>query len=113
MLIATLCLALFRWEFSKNNLKFMKGWGRNYAYSYIVYFLVFIQTPFLASGILHCEYQGRSEGASSEAFEVLIIKSDIDFIKLFIFNCLTSNINLFNIIFFASRRERMFMDLRP
>ena len=113
MLIATLCLALFTWEFSKNNLKFMKGWGRNYAYSYIVYFLVFIQTPFLASGILHCEYQRRSEGASSEAFEVLIIKSDIDFIKLFIFNCLTSNINLFNIIFFASRRERIFMDLRP
>ena len=39
--------------------------------------------------------QGRSEGASSVAFEVLIIKSEIDFINLFIFNCLTSNINLF------------------
>ena len=81
--------------------------------------------------------QGRSEGDSSVAFEVLIIKSEIDFIDLFIFNCLTSNINLFifnyltsNIdlfnfncltsnfcfpknIFFASRRERMFMDARP
>ena len=39
--------------------------------------------------------QGRSEGASSVAFEVLIVKSEIDFINLFIFNCLTSNINLF------------------
>ena len=80
--------------------------------------------------------QGRSEGTSSVAFEVLIIKWEIDFINLFIFNCLTSNVNLFifncltsNInlfnfncltsnfcfpknIFFASRRERMFMDAR-
>ena len=39
--------------------------------------------------------QGRSEGASSVAFEVLIVKSEIDFINLFIFNCLKSNINLF------------------
>ena len=39
--------------------------------------------------------QGRSEGTSSLAFEVLIVKSEIDFINLFIFNCLTSNINLF------------------
>ena len=81
--------------------------------------------------------QGCSEGSSSVAFEVLIIKSKIDFINLFIFNCLTSNINLlifncltsninlFNFncltsnfcfpknIFFTSRRERMFMDARP
>ena len=69
--------------------------------------------------------QGRSEGTSSVAFEVLIIKSEIDFINLFIFNCLTSNINLFNFncltsnfcfpknIFFASRRERMFIDVPP
>ena len=34
-------------------------------------------------------YQGRSEGTSSVAFEVLKIKSEIDFINLFIFNCLT------------------------
>ena len=65
--------------------------------------------------------QGRSEGTSSVAFEVLIIKSEIDFINLLIFNCLTSNINLFNFncltsnfcfpknIFFASRRERLFI----
>ena len=81
--------------------------------------------------------QGRSQGTSSVAFEALIIKSEKDFINLFIFNCLTSNINLFifncltsnmNLfnfdcltsnfcfpknIFFASRRERMFMDARP
>ena len=85
---------------------------------------------------LSCGAQGRSEVASSVAFEALIIKSEIDFINLlificvtsnvnlFIFNCLTSNINLFNFncltsnfcfpknIFFASRRERMFMDAR-
>ena len=69
--------------------------------------------------------QGRSEGTSSVAFEVLIIKSEIDFINLFIFNCLMSNINLFKFncltsnfcfpknIFFASRGERMFMNARP
>ena len=39
--------------------------------------------------------QGRIEATSSVALEVLIIKSEIDFINLFIFNCLTSNINLF------------------
>ena len=37
----------------------------------------------------------RSEGTSSVAFAVLTIKSEIDFINLFIFNCLKSNINLF------------------
>ena len=81
--------------------------------------------------------QGCREGTSCVAFDVLIIKSEIDFINPFIFNCLTSNINLFifkcltlNInlfnfncltsnfcfpknIFFASRRERLFMDARP
>ena len=40
--------------------------------------------------------QGRSEGTSRLAFEVLIVKSEIDFVNLFIFNCLTSNISLFN-----------------
>ena len=69
--------------------------------------------------------QWHSEGTSSIAFKVLIIKSQIYFTNVFIFNCLTSNINLFNFncltsnfcfpknIFFASRRERMFMDARP
>ena len=68
---------------------------------------------------------GRSEGSSSVAFEVLIFKSETDFMNLFIFNYLTSNINLFSFncltsnfyflknIFFASRRERMFMDAHP
>ena len=40
-------------------------------------------------------FQGRSEGTSSVTFEVPIIKSEIDFVNLFIFNCLTSNENLF------------------
>ena len=39
--------------------------------------------------------QGRSEGTSSIAFEVLTINCQIYFINLFIFNCLTLNINLF------------------
>ena len=67
----------------------------------------------------------RSEGTSSAAFEVLIINYQKDVINLFIFNCLTSNINFFifnsltsnfcfpKIIYFASRRERLFMDVRP
>ena len=78
-----------------------------------------------------------SRGVARVVFEVLIIKSEIDFINLFIFNCLTSNmslfifncltsnINLFNFnsfssnfcfpknIFFASRRERMFVGVSP
>ena len=82
--------------------------------------------------------QGRSEGNSSVAFELLIIKSESRFYKsvhlqlfnikykfVYIFNCLTSNINFFNFncltsnfcfpknIFFASRRGRMLMDARP
>ena len=79
----------------------------------------------------------HSEGTSSVAFEVLTINSEIDFINLFIFdclrsninlfifNCLTSNINLFNfncltsnVCFsentsFANRRKRLFMVARP
>ena len=51
------------------------------------------------------KYQGRSEGASSVAFKVLIIKSEIDFINLFIFNCLTSNIQLFNVKFLFSEEH--------
>ena len=45
-------------------------------------------------GLYLCE-QGRSEGTSSVAFEVLIINCQIYFINLFIFNCLTLNIKLF------------------
>ena len=76
--------------------------------------------------------QGRSEGTSSVAFEVVTTNCELDFINLlifnwltsninlFIFNCLTSNINLFNFnsltsnyclpknIYFASRREWLF-----
>ena len=89
------------------------------------------------NNVSHVIFQRRSEDTSSVAFEVLIIKSEIDFINLFIFNCLmsnvnlfifnclTSNTNLFNFncltsnfcfpknIFSTSRRERMFMDARP
>ena len=69
--------------------------------------------------------QGRSEGTSSEAFEVLIIHCHIEFvnlfnanylmpiINLFIFNCLTSNFRFPKNISFASRRERLFMEARP
>ena len=39
--------------------------------------------------------QGRSEGTSSVAFEILIINCQIYFINLFILNCLTLNIKLF------------------
>ena len=35
--------------------------------------------------------QGRSEGTSSVAFELLAIKCRLEFMNLFIFNCLTSN----------------------
>ena len=39
--------------------------------------------------------QGRNEGTSSVAFEVLVINCQMCFIHLFIFNCLTLNIKLF------------------
>ena len=47
------------------------------------------------NNVSHVIFQRRSEDTSSVAFEVLIIKSEIDFINLFIFKCLTSNVNLF------------------
>ena len=50
-------------------------------------------------GLYLCE-QGRSEGTSSVAFEVLIINCQIYFKNSFIFNCLTLNIKLFIFRFF-------------
>ena len=44
--------------------------------------------------------QGRSEGTSSVALEVLIINCQIYFINLFIFNCVTLDIKLFIFKFF-------------
>ena len=44
--------------------------------------------------------QGRSEGTSSVAFEVLIINCQIYFKNSFIFNCLTLSIKLFIFKFF-------------
>ena len=38
-------------------------------------------------------FTGHSESISSVAFKALIINCQIDFINLFMFNCLTSNIN--------------------
>ena len=53
--------------------------------------------------------QGRSEGTLSVALEVLIIKSEKDFINLFIFNCLTSNkflqLQLFDVKFLFSEEH--------
>ena len=45
-------------------------------------------------------FQGRREGASSVAFEVLIINCQIYLINLFIFNCLTLYVNLSIFILF-------------
>ena len=39
--------------------------------------------------------QGRGESTSNVAFEVLIINCHVEFINLFTFNCLTSNIKIF------------------
>ena len=62
-------------------------------------------------------------GISCVAFEVLIINYQIDFINLFIFNCLNINLLIFNCltpnlcfpknISYASRRERLLMEARP
>ena len=51
--------------------------------------------------------QGRSEGTSSVAFEVLIINCHIEFM-----NCLTSNFCFPKNLSFASRRERLFIHER-
>ena len=72
--------------------------------------------------------QGRSEGTSSVAFEVLIINCQIYFINSFIFNCLTLNKKLFffklfdvkflfteNHVFHKQKRTVVYgvMDARP
>ena len=53
-------------------------------------------------------YQERSEGTSSVAFEVLIIRINchIEFTNLFIFNCLTPNTNLFTFNYLTSNIEQ-------
>ena len=53
-------------------------------------------------------YQERSEGTSSVALEVLIIRinCNIEFINLFIFNCLTPNVNLFTFNYLTSNIEQ-------
>ena len=100
---------------------------------------LFVGDPFLK--IFKCDgkdfNQGRRVGTSSVPFEVLLMNCEIDFtnlfmisylasnINLFIFSYLTLNINLFifNCLaskfcfpkntYFASRKERLFMDARP
>ena len=69
--------------------------------------------------------QGRREGTSSVAFQVLIMNCKKDFINLFIFNYLPSNKNLFILncltsnfcfpknIYFTSRREQLFVGVHP
>ena len=60
---------------------------------YTIYFLRYTHSRYMEMFVY--KHQGRSESTLSVAFEVLIIKSEIDFINLFIFKCLTSNVNLF------------------
>ena len=60
-------------------------------YGYFWVYFLFLRNMQLILSI----FQGRSEGASSVAFEVLIINCQICFINSFIFNCLTLNIKLF------------------
>ena len=108
------------------SLKFKKDvYLKNVAFDFVFLVLKLYPIQVIISLPLWIKLLGRSEGTSSVAFEVLIIKSEINFINLFIFNCLTSNVNFFNFnclasnfcfpknIFFASRRERLFMDACP
>ena len=76
------------WEESSCNLLTRQHW-RLIIFSCI---LTFFRPKCFKSG--H-KVQGRSEGTSSVAFEVLIINCQIYFINLFIFNCLALNIKLF------------------
>ena len=68
---------------------------------------------FSFTATLYLRYQGRREGSSSVAFEVLIMNCELDSINLFIFNCLTSTFCFPKNMYFASRRERLFIDARP
>ena len=73
-------------------------------------------------GYLKCSIRGTINQIRNRFYKSIHLMSNAN---LLIFNCLTSNINLFNFnclrsnfcfpknIFFASRRERMFMDARP
>ena len=71
-------------------------------------------------------YQRLSKVTSNVIFEELIINCQIYFLNFFIFNCLTSHINflIFNCLMtssfcflkkisFTSRRDWLFMDVRP
>ena len=96
------------------SLKFKKDvYLKNVAFDFVFLVLKLYPIQVIISLPLWIKLLGRSEGTSSVAFEVLIIKSEINFINLFIFNCLTSNFCFLKIIFFASRRERLFMDALP
>ena len=92
-----------------------------------------LKIPIIASN----RFREGKEGTSSVAYEILIMNCKNDFINMFIFNYLASNINLFifssltldiNLfifnflmsrfcipknIYFASRRERLFVDAHP
>ena len=68
---------------------------KNVAFDFVFLVLKLYPIQVIISLPLWIKLQGPSEGISSVAFEVLIIKFEINFINLFIFNCLTSNINLF------------------
>ena len=141
---------LWRWGGLAHGIVFMTLLYLYYAPSFVLVEHSVCHEPIFFKCIIYIIYmQGRSEGTSSGAFEVLIINCETDFINLFVFNCLTSNINLFifkcltsninlfifkcltsNIdlfnfncltsnfcfqknISFASRRKRLFMDVRP
>ena len=84
-------------------------------------FKEFIKAKGIRKNVLKCNFicisrynkQARSESTSSVAFQVLIINYHIEFMNLFIFNCLTSIFCFPKDISFASRRERLFMDEHP
>ena len=78
------------------------------------YFICILKASMpLAFFNLSGKMQGRSEGTASVAFKVLIIDCHIEFIKLFIFNCVMSNFCFTKNISFTRSRERLFMEVRP
>ena len=77
------------------------------------------------AGYLKCGIRGTNNQIRNRFYKSVHLQLFNIKYKFVFFNCLTSNINLFNFnclmsnfcfpknIFFASRRERVFMDARP
>ena len=97
----------------------LKVWTRYFRHRYS------IKIPEAQRGYLKCSIRGINNQIRNRFYKSVIFNCLTSNVNLFILNCLTSNINLFNFscltsnfcfsknIFFTRRREQIFMDVHP